>query len=120
MPLGLGSRAASLVIPLVFLSLAGSGQTRGTTAPVSPEAARWEHRITGKIVSLKRDQLQVETREKRHVPVDASEAIKNKRVNALSNGSRITVFGAYDAKGVLHAQSIQRAKNLPSAWPADR
>jgi hypothetical protein len=103
-----------------LLSLAGSGQTQKTTAALHNEAASWEHRITGRIVSFKRDQLQVETREKRHVQVDASEAIKNKRVNALSNGSLITVFGAYDAKGVLHAQSIQRAKNLPSAWAADR
>jgi hypothetical protein len=104
----------------VFLSLAASGQTRETKAPLSQEAARWEHRITGKIVSLKRDQLEVETHEKRRMQVDASEAVKNKRANALSIGSLITVFGAYDAKGVLHAQSVQRAKKLPSAWPADR
>jgi hypothetical protein len=32
----------------------------------------------------------------------------------------VTVVGAYDAKGVLHAQTIQRAKNAATMWPVDR
>jgi len=109
-----------LAIAMMCLNLAGFSQNEHKTASLSKEAARWENRITGKIVSIKDGQLQVETRGKHDLQIDASQAIKSKRVNAYSQGSLITVFGAYDAKGVLHAQSIQRAKNLPSAWPPDR
>jgi hypothetical protein len=109
-----------LIATIAAADFPAFGQQKEPPAPLSQDAAQWEHRITGKIVSINKDQLQVETREKRNVEIDASEAIKNFRVNSYSTGSLITVYGAYDAKGVLHAQSIQRAKNLPSAWPADR
>lgn len=111
--------ACVIAIVVVGLSLA-FGEEKNTTAALSKEAAIWAHRITGKIVSIKDGQLQLETREKRSVQVDASEAIKNKRVNQYSQGSLVTIYGAYGANNILHAQSIQRAKNLPSAWPEDR
>ncbi|HKW17350.1 MAG TPA: hypothetical protein VJO35_07590 [Terriglobales bacterium] len=110
---------ACIIVAFVALNLA-FGQEKNTSTPLSKEAAVWAHRVTGKIVSMKNGQLQVETREKRTIHVDASEAIKSKRVNEYSQGSLVTIYGAFGANGVLRAQSIQRAKNLPSSWPEDR
>lgn len=111
---------ACVIAVAVISANSASGQTKSANNAPSDAAAIWAHRITGKVVSLKDGKLQVETRDKRTVQVDASEAIRSKRVNVYSQGSRVTIYGAYDADGILHAQSIQRAKNLPSAWPQDR
>jgi hypothetical protein len=92
---------------------------QGTPSSTNADASAWEHRVTGKVLSAKGPLLQVETREKRQVKMDATEAIKSQRAYSYNPGIFITVYGAYDAKGVLHAQSIQRAKNLPAAWPPD-
>jgi hypothetical protein len=109
------------VIAVAFISVgSASGQVKGTNNALDNDAAIWAHRITGEVVSMKDGQLQVKTRDKRIVRVDASEAIRNKRVNVYLQGSRVTIYGAYDANGTLHAQSIQRAKKLPSAWAQDR
>jgi hypothetical protein len=97
-----------------------AGASADKPVPPSKEAAMWAHRISGKIISIKKMQLQVETRERQNVSVDASAAFKSRRVNAYLQGSMVTIYGTYGAKGVLHAQSIQRAKNLPSSWPPDR
>lgn len=107
---------SALVIAAISLTSVGQDKTK----PLSKEAARWEHRITGRIMSIKGPQLALETRDKRSVRVDAGEAIKAKRINPYRQGTLITVYGAYNREGTLQAQSIQRAKSLPSAWPPDR
>jgi len=80
----------------------------------------WEHRLSGKIVSLKGTMVQVETRDKRTVEVDVAPAIKSHRAHVLAVGGLITAFGSYDQKGVLRAKAVSRAKRLPVAWPEDR
>ena len=109
----LGAAAA-----LHSLTLAQNKQPSNGSTYTDPSA--WEHRISGKVISAKGSLFQVETREQKRVDMDATEAIKSHRIYGYSSGTFVTVYGAYDAKGVLHAQSIQRAKRLPSAWPADR
>lgn len=101
------------------VAVASGQQPQGAAAATNDNAGIWEHQLTGKIRSVKGSQLEVETREKRPVEVDAETAIKSRRSNALSVGAFITAVGAYDAKGVFHAQTIQRAKNSSKAWPAD-
>jgi hypothetical protein len=114
----LGLKICTYILTAAALCQAGIGADK--PAPLSKEAAMWAHRISGKIITIKGSQLQVETREKHTVSVDASAAVKNRRVNPYLQGSMATIYGTYDARGVLHAQSIQRAKNLPSSWPPDR
>jgi hypothetical protein len=80
----------------------------------------WEHRLSGKVVGLKGTMVEIETRDKRSVEVDAAPAIKSHRAYVLEVGGLITAFGSYDQKGVLHAKGISRAKRLPVAWPEDR
>lgn len=95
-------------------------QSKGAAAPADDTQAAWKNEVTGRVLAVKESRLQLETREKRVVEVDATSAIKSHRVNALGVGSFITVTGAYDAKGVLHGQAIQRAKKSVAAWAADR
>lgn len=80
----------------------------------------WEHRLSGKVVSLKGTMVEIETRDKRTVTVDAAPAIDSHRAYVLEVGAPITAFGSYDPKGVLHAKGVFRAKRLPVAWPEDR
>jgi hypothetical protein len=79
-----------------------------------------QHQIYGTIRSIEGSQLTIETRDKRLVKVDATAAIKSYHAVALAVGNTVNVGGPYDAKGVLHAETIQRAKSSPAIWPADR
>jgi hypothetical protein len=78
------------------------------------------HQIYGTIRSIKGSQLTIETRDKRIVNVDATTAIKTYRSVVLAVDRAINASGTYDAKGVLHAETIQRAKSSPTSWLADR
>jgi hypothetical protein len=80
----------------------------------------WEHRLSGKVLSLKGTMVEIETRDKRTVAVDAAPAIDSHRAYVFAVGALITAFGSYDQNGVLHAQGVVRAKRLPVAWPEDR
>lgn len=73
----------------------------------------------GTIRHLEGSQLTVEARGGRMVQVDATAAIKSYRTIVLTEGRAINVMGSYDAKGVLHAQAIQRAKSSSVGWPPD-
>ena len=78
------------------------------------------HQIYGIIRSVKGSQLVIETRDKRMVSVDATAAIKAYRTVVLAVDRTINASGTYDAKGVLHAERVQRAKSSPNSWLADR
>jgi hypothetical protein len=86
----------------------------------SKDADQKTHQICGTIQAIKGTQITLETRDKSTVEVDAAPAIKNFRSSVLTVGGTVMVQGAYDPKGVLHAESIQRAKSSPATWPADR
>lgn len=104
---------------LICAAVAVGQEAKGAPA-ASNSSGVWEHQLSGKISRVQGSQLQIETRDKRLVEIDAETAIKSRRTNVLSVGGLITAVGAYDSKGVFHAQTIQRAKNSPTAWPADR
>jgi hypothetical protein len=115
------------VLTIVFASLssrttaAAADNVQVAQADLEETAVfSWEHRLSGKILNLKGSTVEIETRDKRTVEVDAAPAIKSHRAYVLAVGGLITAFGSYDAKGVLHAKGISRAKRLPVAWPEDR
>lgn len=112
---------------IVLTSLSGSAARAAGDEAQAAQAAledtavfSFEHRLSGRIVSLKGTTLEVETRDKRTVLVDAAPAIQSHRAYVLAVGGLVTAFGSYDQKGVLHAKGISRAKRLPVAWPEDR
>jgi hypothetical protein len=121
-------QAFRVCVVTVFLSstwahgnvAAGDSSSTGPAESEDAAAFAWDHRVTGKIVSIEGHILLLETRDKRTVSVDATPAInRHFSYMALRVGGPITAFGAYDSKGVLQAQAILRAKNYPS-WPVDR
>jgi hypothetical protein len=101
-------------------AVAAESDTQRAQAPTDDAAGIWEHQLTGRILSVNGTRIQIETRDKRTVEVDATPAVQSQRTSVLAAHGLITVVGAYDAEGVLHAQTIQRAKNATTAWPVDR
>jgi hypothetical protein len=103
------------------IAAAPNGQARSAAQPAAKSTDSGEqHQIYGTIRSIEGSQLTIETRDKRMVKVDATTAIKSYRTVVLVVGNTVNVGGPYDAKGVLHAETIQRAKSSPAIWPADR
>jgi hypothetical protein len=92
-------------------------QTASLTA--DKDAASPLHQLYGTISRVDGPQLTIEARNQRTVQVDASAAIKSSRAIVLGVGRSVNVLGSYDANGVLHAQSIQRAKTSSAGWPPD-
>lgn len=99
---------------LVAMFLAGADMSSTLAADDASQ-----HQISGTIRGIKGSLLTVETRDKRMLEVDAKTAIESHRTNPLVVGGFISASGTLDKKGLLHAQTIQRAKK-PSAWPPDR
>jgi hypothetical protein len=119
------SRLCVLTIVLAYLSsypIVAPADNVQATQPTLEQTAvfSWEHRLSGKVVSLKGTMVEIETRDKRTVTVDAAPAFDSHRAYVLAVGALITAFGSYDQKGVLHAKGVTRAKRLPVAWPEDR
>lgn len=83
-------------------------------------AASPQHQLYGTISRIEGSQVTIEARNQRTVQVDAAAAIKSSRIIILSVGRAVNVQGSYDEKGVMHAQSIQRAKSSQAGWPPDR
>ena len=90
------------------------------TGAESNPAVLWGNQVTGKVLSVEGTTAQLAIRGNRTVELDAAVAVREHRVNALKPGAFITAVGAYDPKGVFHAQAIFRAKGSPSAWPRDK
>jgi hypothetical protein len=78
------------------------------------------HQAYGTIRKIEGSQLTIESRDGHMMQVDATGAINSSRTIILSVGRKVKVLGSYDTKGMLHAQSIQRAKTSSAGWPLDR
>jgi hypothetical protein len=103
----------------VMNALAFNGQKQSASPAPQKSERESQHEIYGTIRSLEGSQLTIETRDKRIVKVDATAAVKSHRLAVLEVGRTIIASGLYDAKQVLHAERIQRAKAAPEVWPAD-
>lgn len=105
------------------VALGGSGLlgvARSVHAQPAPNTEAKDHQIFGTIRSIKGARFELETRDKRTVTCDAAEAIKDHRTVILAVGQPVAVSGQYDQKGVLKAETIQRAKASAAVWPVDR
>ena len=78
------------------------------------------HEVYGKVQSIKETMIEIQTRTGSTVQVDSAVALKGERSAPIVVGHAICARGTIDKKGVLHAESIQRAKEAPAMWPADR
>jgi hypothetical protein len=82
--------------------------------------ARSTHELYGKITVVKGERFTLQPRTGRLVEVDATDALRAHLTAPLIVGRAVLVRGDYDAKGVLYAQAILRAKDSETLWPADR
>ncbi|HLK04586.1 MAG TPA: hypothetical protein VKT53_09110 [Candidatus Acidoferrum sp.] len=86
------------------------------------ESAKTEtqHALYGTIRSIEGSALTIETRDKKMVKVNTKAASESQRTGVLVVGRTILIHGSYDAKGILQASAIQRAKSSPTLWPEDK
>jgi hypothetical protein len=122
-------KRVALVIVAGMLSATGNpcmataamwgGQAQSHSQTSTNASTNSLHHMYGTIRRVEGSQLTVEARGGRMVEVDATAAIKSYRTIALTVGRAINVLGFYDAKGVLHARAIQRAKSSSAGWPPD-
>ena len=102
------------------LPIARAAPPAGAASP--PQAARQEaaqHVVFGKLRSIAGSMMSIETRSKTVIQVDTKPAADSQRMNVPPIGRAVRVNGSYDAKGVLHADTVQRAKDSEQLWPAD-
>jgi hypothetical protein len=118
-----------LSISAVVLLIAGIG--RSVAAQQTIESRRASHANThdtsgnamrelyGKIVSVDGFRITIETRTRQVITVDATDAVQAHMSVPFVVGHAVGAKGISDAKNVVHAQVILRAKASPEMWPAD-
>jgi len=119
------SSAFTLAHAILFFAAAGFftpapscfARTPQAAAPQSKETQR---AVYGTIRSIDGSTLTIETRDKKMVKVNTKAAIESQRAGVLIVGRTVLVHGSYDAKGMLQASAIQRAKASPTLWPEDK
>jgi hypothetical protein len=83
------------------------------TTPSGNQVSGWIDQISGtKLVLRKRDGT--------HVTIDAKPAQDAFQSVPIGMEEAVTAEGSYDAQGVLHAQTILRAKDSRDLWPPDQ
>ena len=102
-------------------NLSSMAQAPTAREATKKEAAAGETReIYGTIERVKGTLITLRTRTGDHLEVDAKQAIETYRSAPLVVGRALAIKGTMDKKGVLHAEILQRAKDSPALWPADR
>lgn len=118
-------------ICVLLLSVTASGNSFAKAqAPAVGEAAkesvsksaeqRTNREFYGKIQSVKGTMVTLQTRSGALVQVDVKPAIAAERSVTLIVGHAVEVTGTVDKAGVFHAEILQKAKDSPTVWPADR
>jgi len=97
---------------------AGEAAKKESAAKSAEQGATRE--VYGKIQSVKGTMVMIQTRSGTLVQVDAKPAIAAQRSVTLIVGHAIEVTGTVDKAGVFHAEILQKAKDSPTIWPADR
>ncbi len=113
---GLGNpapRAAQSVM------LAARAATRAASLAIL-HLAPGEHALSGKVVRIDRSVLTMRVRDGALLHVDIGAARRNSQMAVPVVGRAMLVVGSYAPDGVLGADYVQRIKNSPALWPADR
>jgi hypothetical protein len=97
-----------------------AGAAAGAAAAQPARAEGAAHVVFGTVRAIEGSVLSIETRSKSVIQVDAKQAAQNHRLHAAAVGHAVQVNGTYDAKGVLRADTVQRAKDSALLWPADK
>jgi hypothetical protein len=120
-------RASIALLGLVFVGMClsafaqqSSGSRRPARANTHETSSNSVREVYGKILSVDGSRITIETRTGQVVTVDATDAVRNHMSVPLVAGHAVEARGTSDAKNVIHAQIVLRAKASPDMWPADR
>ena len=127
------NRKQKLLPPLTFFALAlvlcvlaiqplaaSPRASQAAAAQAKSDAVEVRHVIYGTVRSVEGSKFTIETRAKKTIQIDTKAAIDGQRSVVLIVGHAVLVHGTYDAKGVLHASSVQKAKSSSALWPEDK
>jgi hypothetical protein len=78
------------------------------------------NQLSGWVDGINGTVLMIRKRNGDHATIDAKPARDAFQSVPIEMEEAITAEGNYDAQGVLHAQTIARAKYSPALWPPDR
>ena len=111
--------AAIILIAALGACLAGavSGGAASTLSGPSPSPP--SHYVSGIVQNVSGAKFSLEKRDKHSIQVDVSDAVKNGRVATVYEGLAVSVQGAIDKQGVLHAETVIRIKKDPAGWHDD-
>jgi len=96
-----------------FLAPAPSSFAK-TPQSAAAESKETRRAVYGTIRSIEGSTLTIETRDKKMLKVNTKSAIESQRAGVLIVGRTVLIHGSYDAKGMLQASAIQRAKPSPA------
>jgi hypothetical protein len=89
-------------------------------AEPSADSQSGGHVLYGTVISSANTAIMLRSRTHTLVTVDAALAMREHRAVPAVKGQALLVRGEYDARGMLHAETILHAKDLPALWDADR
>jgi len=98
-----------------------AGAKVATLLPVKlPHHPALGNQLSGWVDGINGTELMIRKRDGTHATIDAKHAKDAFQSVPIGMEEAITAEGSYDAQGVLHAQTIVRAKNSRDLWPPDQ
>ena len=104
---GLGAGPQALVAPI-------------RSGAIRTPLAEGQHEIFGTVQQIRGSTITMAKRTGVLLAVDATPALASGLANPLRLGGAVVARGAIDDAGVLHAQTLLRAKGNPAIWLPDR
>jgi Domain of unknown function (DUF5666) len=118
-PLTLMATLAIILVVGIDTVVPAQAQTTADKAKAG-ESKVVAHDIFGVVRAIKGSQLTIQVRTGQLIQVDATTAMQAHLSVVPVVSHAIEVRGTTDASGVLHAETILRAKDSPAMWAADR
>lgn len=113
---GLG--AASTVRTAVATARSALAPSSLAASPLA--ATSFEHRVTGRIVSMDGGTISLRRRDGRVIEVDVGDAVRAFRSVPLAKDGAVRIVGQYDAAGTLRASVILHAGHEEANWERDQ
>jgi hypothetical protein len=106
---------------LAIFGPTAQGAAATTIAPAAAsQTLTSANQVSGWVVQITGNKLLLRKRDGVHITIDAKPARDAHQSVPIGTEEAITAEGSYDAQGVLHAQTMVRAKYSRDLWPPDR
>jgi hypothetical protein len=104
----------------IFGPIAAGAAAAKLASASSAQISALGNQLSGWVDGINGPVLMIRKRNGDHATIDATPARGAFQSVPIGMGEAITAEGSYDAQGVLHAQTIARAKHSRDLWPPDR